>query len=159
MKTHGNYVQKVTLKYINDVPKHRRVSVLSPANAAEILRSSWDDGSLDLVEEFKAMYMNNAMEVLAIMDVSKGTLENSLVDIRHVFAGALLLNASKMIISHNHPSGLLIPSKKDMLLTGEFIKAGEFMKVEISDHIIIGREDYYSFGENDILINNKTMPT
>lgn len=64
---------------------------------------------------------------------------------------ALLIGASNIILCHNHPSADFTPSKADLSITKKLIKAGELLDVMLADHIIIGRDGYYSFKENNLL--------
>lgn len=89
--------------------------------------------------------------IIGIHEVSRGTIDSSLVNQREVYKRVLLNNAAKIFIVHNHPSGKAIPSNSDHLITNKLIKAGELLDIKVLDHIIIGDGEYYSFKENDKL--------
>ncbi len=89
--------------------------------------------------------------IIGIHEVSRGTIDSSLVNQREVYKRVLLNNAAKIFIVHNHPSGKAIPSNADHLITNKLIKAGELLDIKVLDHIIIGDGEYYSFKENDKL--------
>ena len=78
----------------------------------------------------------------------KGTVDRSLVHPREVFKEAYLLSASSIICVHNHPSGNINPSREDCFLTKMLKEVGEIMGIEVNDHIIVGKDNYYSFFEN-----------
>jgi DNA repair protein RadC len=67
------------------------------------------------------------------------------VDVRLIFAVALKCNASGLILSHNHPSGKLVPSDADVTLTRKIKKCADLLDVNLIDHIIVTRAGYYSF--------------
>ena len=87
--------------------------------------------------------------------VSIGTLNASIVHPREVFKPAVLGNANSIILAHNHPSGDATPSKEDIDITDKLKQAGDVMKIQVIDHIIIGDGDnansYYSFKEEGII--------
>ena len=78
----------------------------------------------------------------------KGTINYSLVHPREVFKEAYLVGATSMICVHNHPSGNVHPSKQDIEMTERLIQVGEWMGIALDDHVIIGKDLYYSFFEN-----------
>jgi DNA repair protein RadC len=82
------------------------------------------------------------------MNVSEGGISGTYVDTKLIMQSAILSNASKIILAHNHPSGTLIPSVQDSMVTSRVKKAGEFLDIELLDHLIITPESYYSFGDN-----------
>ena len=102
-------------------------------------------------EEFWVLYLNNSNRVLRKMQLSKGGITGTLVDIRLAFKNALEIGAVAIILVHNHPSGTLKPSVADKNLTAKFKNAGESLDVKVLDHIIITEESYYSFADEGIL--------
>jgi DNA repair protein RadC len=71
--------------------------------------------------------------------ISNGTLDTILVHPREVFRPAVILSAAAIILCHNHPSGDPEPSAADIKVTRELIRAGQVLKIEVLDHIILGR--------------------
>ena len=102
-------------------------------------------------EEFWVVYLNNSNKVLFKNQLSKGGLTGTLVDIRLVFKKALDLNATGLILSHNHPSGKLKPSNADKLITAKMVKAGETLDLKVLDHLIITENDYFSFADENLM--------
>ncbi|KRM72491.1 RadC family protein [Lacticaseibacillus brantae] len=84
--------------------------------------------------------------------VSLGTMTASLVDPKVIFHHALLLNAGKFLIVHNHPSGNEQPSAADYEVTKRLHHAGELMGIELIDHLIVGANNYFSFHEETDLL-------
>lgn len=81
------------------------------------------------------------------IEISKGSIDASIVDPKEIIKGAVLRSASSIILVHNHPSGDTEPSTEDINLTNRIIDACTFVGIRVLDHIIIGKnkEDYYSF--------------
>jgi DNA repair protein RadC len=97
------------------------------------------------------MYLNTGGRVLAISDLTKGGIDSTTVDCRLVLAVALKLNATALIVGHNHPSGEVKPSNADLTVTRTLDVAAKLMGHKLFDHIIVGREKYYSFADNGLM--------
>lgn len=95
-------------------------------------------------EHLVAIYLNTKNEVISFSIVHIGTIDQSIAYPRDIFQRALLVNAARVIVAHNHPSGNTTPSEADKLFTKRIIRAGELMGIEILDHIIVTDEDYCS---------------
>ena len=106
------------------------------------------DLSLKQQEYFYCLYLNNKNEVLERKLLFMGTVNKSLVHPREVFKYAYLSSASGIICIHNHPSGVLLPSKKDIEFTNDLVKLGDFHGIYILDHLIVNENKYFSFVEN-----------
>ncbi|CEH33108.1 UPF0758 protein CD630 11440 [Romboutsia lituseburensis] len=102
-------------------------------------------------EIFKVVLLNTKNEIISDVEVSRGTLNSSLVHPREVFREAIKRCTNKIILMHNHPSGTIEPSKEDKDVTFRLIKCGELIGIEVIDHIIIGDGLYFSFKENMII--------
>lgn len=102
-------------------------------------------------EIFKVVLLNTKNEIISDIEVSKGTLNSSLVHPREVFREAIKRNTNKIILMHNHPSGTIDPSNEDKNVTSRLIKCGDLIGIEVIDHIIIGDGLYFSFKENMII--------
>ena len=102
----------------------------------------------EMQENFYCIYLDKHKRIISYKLLFKGTLDRSLVHPREIFKEAYLLSASSIICVHNHPSGILNPSNEDLYLTKSLINIGNIMGIEINDHIIIGKNGYYSFFEN-----------
>lgn len=101
-----------------------------------------------LQEHFYCIYLDNNKRVIKDKLLFIGTLNYSIVHPREVFKHAYLLSASSIICVHNHPTGNVIPSKQDIDLTRNLISVGNILGIKIVDHVIIGKNNYYSFLEN-----------
>ena len=122
----------------------------TPEIVARLLR---EDARLSGVETFRVLLLNVRRRLLDIQVVSNGTLDTILVHPREVFRGAIASNASAIIIAHNHPSGDPSPSEADIKVTRDLIRAGQLLKIEVLDHVIVGQatperpKDYTSLRE------------
>ncbi len=106
-------------------------------------------------EQFLAVYLNTQKKLINYKIIFTGTVDHSLVHPRDIFKEAYRLSASAIIIIHNHPSGDITPSKEDILLTKNLREISKIMGVLIIDHIIIGDNKYFSFMENNMLMDVK----
>lgn len=99
-------------------------------------------------EKFLVLFLNAKNEVIEQKVLFIGTANQSLVHLRDIFREAVLCNAIKIICVHNHPSGVPIPSMEDEAVTKKIKETGELMNINLIDHVIIGKDKYYSFLEN-----------
>ena len=100
-------------------------------------------------EYFYCIFLDSKKRVITDKNIFIGTLNGSLVHPREIFKEAVLNSASSIICVHNHPSGIIEPSKEDILLTKRIVSLGLTMGIPVIDHIIIGKDKYYSFFENN----------
>ena len=98
-------------------------------------------------EMFCALYLNAQNEPVGIGTIQIGSNVAVSLSPAEVFKRALLCNAPRVILAHNHPSGCVQPSKKDMELTINIGKLGMLMGVQLTDHIVIGGGNYISLVE------------
>ncbi|OBX24227.1 MULTISPECIES: JAB domain-containing protein [Bizionia] len=125
--------------------------VRNSKDSYDILLGCWDKNIIELQEEFKVLLLNRSNSVLGIYALSKGGVSGTVVDPKLVFSVALKCNASNIIIAHNHPSGNLSPSEADKRITIKLKKAGEFLDIELLDHVIITKSGFYSFADNGLI--------
>ena len=102
-------------------------------------------------ECFYCIYLDSNKRVLKDKLLFLGTLNYSMVHPREVFKEAYMLSANSIICVHNHPSGNVTPSKSDIELTKNLISSGMLLGIKIDDHIIVGKDKYYSFYEEGII--------
>lgn len=112
-----------------------------------------------LQEYFYCLYLDSDKKVIGDKLLFKGTLNQSLVHPREIFKEAYLLSASSIICLHNHPSGNVIPSNDDKVVTDRLVETGNLLGIKVIDHVIISKNNYYSFYENDLIgrKNNKSI--
>jgi len=102
-------------------------------------------------EYFITITIDGASGLIKKRIVFIGTLNQSIVHPREIFSAAITDHAAGVIFVHNHPSGFVQPSKEDILITHRLFKVGELVGINVIDHIIISKNDYYSFKEHRIL--------
>jgi DNA repair protein RadC len=98
------------------------------------------------------MYLNRSNRVLGIYPLSKGGFTGTVADIRIILSVALRIAATSIILAHNHPSGSLQASGKDIELTHKIKEAARLMDIKVLDHIILTEKgNYCSFGDKGII--------
>ena len=102
-------------------------------------------------EEFWIVYLNNSNKVLQKIQLSKGGITGTLVDVRLVLKTALQIGAIGLILTHNHPSGTLVPSQADKNITQKLKIASESIDIKVLDHLIITEKAYFSFADENLL--------
>jgi DNA repair protein RadC len=102
-------------------------------------------------EHFKLILLNSRNKKIGISTISIGTLTTSLVHPREVFKEALAHSAASVILAHNHPSGDPEPSEDDLKITRKLVESGRILGVEVIDHIIVGKNSFYSFREKGLI--------
>jgi len=108
----------------------------TPERIADLLR---EENRLYDVEHFQVVLLNTRRKLIRIEQISQGTLDTILVHPREVFKLAIAANASAVVLVHNHPSGDPTPSEADIKVTRDLIRAGHLLKIEVLDHVIIGK--------------------
>jgi DNA repair protein RadC len=122
----------------------------TPERVADVLR---EPNRLYTVEHMQVVCVNTRRRLIAVENVAQGLVDQVLVHAREVFAIAIAKRASAIILAHNHPSGDPTPSEADIRVTRDLIRAGQLLKIEVLDHIILGQRtterprDYCSLRE------------
>ena len=138
-------VAEVGLTYRNRVPSKDRKEVLDSRSAYSILREIYSDDTIDYRETFKVLYLNHRNQLLGYYTISEGGITDTMADVRMILQGALLTNATGIILAHNHPSGSTRPSRQDDELTRKIVEASNLMDIKVNDHIILTNEEFYSY--------------
>lgn len=99
---------------------------------------------LETKEVFFASFLNRAGQIIGLYKVSEGGCSGTVVDIKQLFMAGIHLNATGIIISHNHPSGNPKPSASDIEITRKIKEAARFLDMNLLDHIIITKNSYLS---------------
>ncbi len=119
------------------------------ANNPDIIFEYYKDLLKDKNQEyFYAIYLNTKNRIIKDKLLFIGTINYSVVHPREVFKEAYLAGASSIILIHNHPTGNIFPSSNDIDTTKKLKEIGDIMGVKVVDHIIIGKDKYYSFYQN-----------
>ena len=102
-------------------------------------------------EEFWIIYLNNSNKVIEQLQLSKGGITGTLVDVRITLRKALEVGATSIILAHNHPSGTLRPSEADKQLTQKLKTAAQSLDIKVLDHLIVTEKSYFSFADEGAL--------
>jgi DNA repair protein RadC len=122
----------------------------TPERIADLLR---EQNRPYEVENFQIVLLNTRRKLIRVERISQGTLDTLLVHPREVFKPAIAANAAAIVLAHNHPSGDPNPSEADIKVTRDLIRAGQLLKIDVLDHVVLGRatrehpKDYVSLRE------------
>ena len=122
----------------------------NPENVVALLRAK---NLVKNVETLQVLCLNTRRRLIRVDEVIDGTIDTLLVHPREVFKFAISANAAAVVLAHNHPSGDPTPSEADIKVTRDLIRAGQLLKIDVLDHVIIGRatperqKDYVSLRE------------
>jgi len=141
-------VPQATLHYVNDGMNE---PIKNSQEVTDMLRNNWEPGTLEAHESFYLILLNRANRVKGIVLHSKGGLSGTVIDTRTLLAAALLAFSCNIIVAHNHPSGNIQPSDADIKITEKINKAAELCEIKLLDHIIITRENYFSFADEGLI--------
>jgi DNA repair protein RadC len=108
----------------------------TPEAVANLLR---EQTRLQRVETFQVVLLNTRRRLIRVAEISNGTLDTILVHPREVFEKAIASGAAAVVLVHNHPSGDPTPSEADIKVTRDLIRAGQLLKIEVLDHVILGQ--------------------
>jgi DNA repair protein RadC len=137
-------VPQVTLRLAQErCIKGSALKVRTPADVLTLMRKVAGQDAAQ--ESFIAVFVGPQNDVLATQAVSLGGLDQTSVDPRVLFSGALLAGATAMIVGHNHPSGSVEPSAADDTLTQQLISGSRLIGVRLLDHLIFSDHDDYSY--------------
>jgi DNA repair protein RadC len=141
----SSYIREVKITY--KTLKTKRIHVSSPNAVKNFLIELLGN---ECKENFAVLLVNNKNMLVKCDIISRGTVSEAIVHPREVFVSACRSLASGIIICHNHPSGVLNPSKQDIDTTRRLVECGKIMGIPLMDHIIVGfdTEEYYSMKEN-----------
>ncbi len=144
---------------VSMIPSLARRYFLGKWDKKDIFDSSLKAGNFSIalatgrkVESFFLICLNNKRGLIHAEKMFEGTIDETPVYPREIVETALKHQAASVILTHNHPSGILAPSRSDIEATKKIISALETINVEVIDHIIVAGDKYYSFSEK------KTLP-
>ena len=108
----------------------------TPERVADLLR---EQNRVYTVENFQVVFLNTRRRMIGVQNLSQGTLDTLLVHPREVFRRAIAVGAAAIVVVHNHPSGDPTPSEQDIKVTRDLMRAGQLLKIDLLDHVILGR--------------------
>jgi len=125
-----------------------RKKVKSSQDAFQILYAELSDKNY---EEFWVLMLDRANQVIQKVNISEGGVAGTVADPKKIFKLVLDMNASSIILAHNHPSNNLKPSQNDIDLTKKLKVAAKLLDIEVLDHLIFGNDSYFSFADESLI--------
>lgn len=142
-------LEKVAVRLVKQPPLYSDVPMNNPEAAIRVMNEFLAEMDRELV---CIVNLQADLKPINMNIVSAGALDEAIVHPREIMKSAILSNANSMMLIHNHPSGSVTPSEKDIQVTIQLQEVGSLMGIPVLDHIITGRgQEYYSFKEKDIL--------
>ena len=137
-------MREVRIKLVSNDPV-MDYAISKPEDAIVVMQSLIGDMAN---EYFAAVYLNTKNKPLDFMIANIAGTDYSRMDPATVIKGALLQNATKVMLFHNHPSGELTPSQADLISTQKMVIAAKLNGIEVLDHVIVGEDGFHSFAES-----------
>jgi DNA repair protein RadC len=128
-------------------PEGFGASINSPEDVSNVVKSRLQDKN---IEHFGAVLVNTRGKLIKAKEISKGSLDSSIVHPREVFKVAISESAASVIFVHNHPSGIADPSEDDIKLTKRLAEGGEMVGIDVLDHVINGDGKPFSLKRNGL---------
>ena len=122
--------------------------VSRPADIYQLVRPEMEQL---LQEQVRVVLLDTRCRVLDVVLVYQGNVSSVNFRAAEVLREAVITNAPSVVLVHNHPSGDPEPSPPDIALTKELVKAGEILGIEVTDHVIVGRDVFVSLKERKLL--------
>ena len=148
MKTYKTNSKIYSIK--SEETDFKRVKISGSESAAEYARNFYFD-DIEIYESFFLTLLNNHNNTIGFAKISQGGITGTVVDVRILAKYALDTLATAVILVHNHPSGTLRPSENDKKITNKIKQALELIDVKVLDHIILRKENYFSFADDSLL--------
>lgn len=120
-------------------------------DVADFIRKIYEKGSIQVQEAFIVLYLNQQNEIIGYYKHSKGAISATIADQRIIFAAALTSLSTSIILAHNHPSGNTQPSEVDIKLTLKIQQTGKLLDINVLDHLIVTKSNYYSFADHGLI--------
>lgn len=143
-----NFIGDIAACSFKDKAKKEKISFRNKNQLISYLRN---DIGFSKNEEFKVLFLNSVNEIIETEILFTGTIDKSAVYPRKILERALYHNARSIVFVHNHPSGNVSPSQKDIELTEEMKKFFKIVDINVLDHIIITKNSHFSFLEEGII--------
>ncbi len=140
-------IELLTISELGKRYSKRKNPVTKITNAKDVFNYFKDKLKDKKQEHFYTLILNTQNIITKEVLISKGVLDSALLHPREVFRPAIKESAKKLILIHNHPSGNPEPSPEDIEITKKLIDIGELLDIKVLDHVIIGREGFWSFKE------------
>lgn len=132
-----------------EFPKEK---ILSAAASNRFIRRFYHD-DIEVYESFFILLLNQAHHTIGYAKISQGGVSGTVVDLKIIAKYAVDSLAPSIILAHNHPSGNLIPSESDKIMTKKIVEGLKLFEIKVLDHIILSPfdDEYYSFAEQELI--------
>jgi len=142
-------VPEISINY--KVRPNQKRKIAMGEDMAEFAQSLFEDGDFDLRERFVVILLDHELNPVGFFNHTIGAMDSVDVDRRMIFQKLILVGGARFVVAHNHPQSPPLPSKEDVEATFYLKHQAEFLDLELVDHIILSREGYYSFNEQDMI--------
>lgn len=140
--------QLPSILYENKLKTEDIIKISSKETLIKYLRTKI---GFEEIERFYVLYLSNSNQLIAAEEKAYGTLDKSAIYPREIYKDIIKYNAKAIIIAHNHPSGNTKPSRSDIEITNEIKQGAKMFDALLLEHIIITRDSYFSFIEEDLI--------
>lgn len=134
-----------------ELAKRHLVRDIQPLRTIHDVNARLDDIRTKQQEYVVCMSLDGGQRLLAQRTVTIGTLDTVLAHPREIFSDPIADRAASIIVAHNHPSGDARPSQKDVDLTHQLVAAGQLLGIQVRDHVIVSKTDYFSYRQHHML--------
>lgn len=146
------FCNEIKLAYKPSVKASELPKITSADDSYKVIYPLYDQDTIQHIETFLVLFLNRANACIGWKTISVGGTSATVVDPKVIFQSALLMNAHALILSHNHPSGSLNPSKADIDITKKIKAGATLLDMALLDHIIVtGDNGYYSFANEGMI--------
>ena len=147
-----NYLNEITVLYERKSIELERNKIKCSQDVIGLLKEVYEKNKISYQEEVIVLYLKSSDKLIGYQKLCSGGLTSAVIDVRLIFSTALKTLATGIIISHNHPSGNINPSKTDELITKKIVEAGKLLDINVLDHIIVNPDfEYFSFADEGYL--------
>ena len=143
-------LKEIEIHYKSLMTFEERVNISTPKETFLFALKIWPS-TIEVQESFYVLFLNRANQILGVYPLSKGNISATVVDVKTMIAVALRTLTQSIIMIHNHPSGNTKPSKADDEITKKVQEGCNYLDINLLDHLIITRESYYSYSEENKL--------
>lgn len=147
MKTETKLMKYELKKLQTDFPN---VKIGNSNDSADFIRNFYTD-DIEIFESFFLLLLNQANATIGYAKISQGGIAGTVVDVRIVAKYAIESLATSVILAHNHPSGNLLPSQADKVITEKIIEGLKVLDIKVLDHVILTAKGYYSFADEGLI--------
>lgn len=146
-------VAEIIVSYINKQRAKDRPQITSSTDAYKVIMTGYNHDTIALQEQFVVAYLNRSNRVIGLYRLATGGVTGVVCDPRLILAVAIKAGACGIILSHNHPSGSMKPSRADEDMTFKIREGAKLFDMKVLDHLILApdSESYFSFADEGVL--------